>query len=88
MAHSIELRTYIVQRILLSKRKGKSYCRIVDILGEEGHTVTKSGMCSFLKRYKERESIRRKPGTDTKSKKNSNFLKLVDSYRADDKASL
>ena len=67
-----------------SKRKGKSYRRIVDILGEEGHTVTKSGICSFLKQYGERGSILRKPGTGTKSKNNSNILELVDSHMEQD----
>ena len=59
-----------------------SYCWIVDILGEEGHTVTKSGICSFLKRYKERGSILRKPRRGAKSKKNSDIRKLVVSYGA------
>ena len=77
MVHSIELHC---STNLFFKRKGKSYRRIVDILGEEGHTVTKSGICSFLKQYKERGSILRKPGTGMKSKKNSNIIKLVDSH--------
>ena len=87
MADSIELHC---STILLFKRKRKSYRWIVDILGEVGHTCTKSGICSFLKRYEERGSILRKPGTGTKSKKkNSNILELVDFHmEQDDETSL
>ena len=73
--HSIELH---YSTNFAFKHKGKSYRWIVDILGEEGHTVTKSGICSFLKRYKERGNILRESRTGTKSKKNT--LELVDSH--------
>ena len=77
MVYSIELHCSTNSAF---KRKGKSYRRIVDILGKEGHTVTKSGICSFLKRCEELRSILRKPGTGTKCKKNLDILKLVDSH--------
>ena len=66
------------------KRKGNSYCQIVDILGKKGHTAIMSGICSFLKQYKERGNILGKPGMGTKSKKNPDILKLVDSHMEQD----
>ena len=65
--------SYIKQRILFLKRKGKTYRQIIEILNDEGHSVTKAGISSFLKRYEEREGILRKPGTGKASKKTMKF---------------
>ena len=81
--------SYVKQRILFLKCKGKTYRQIIDILNDEGHSVTKSDISGFLKRHEECGSILRKPGTGKASKKNEAILKFVDSQmERDDEASL
>ena len=61
----------------------------MDILGQEGSTVTKAGRCGFLQCYEESGSILRRSGMGTTSKKNADILILVDSQmEQDDKTSL
>ena len=81
--------SYIKQRILFLKHKGKTYRQIINILKDEGHSVTKSGISGFLKRHEECGSILRKPGTGKASKKNEAILKFEDSQmEQDDEAPL
>ena len=78
--------TYVKQRILFYRRSGKSYADIVRRLSIEGHRVTKSGICNFLKNYKQRgtEGKARKPGTGSASKINEEIRRLIDARMEED----
>ena len=45
--------SYVNQRILFLKRKGKTYRQIIAILNDGRYSVTKAGISGFLKRYEE-----------------------------------
>ena len=66
------------QRILFHHHHGKSYHGIVKILAIEGHSVTKAGICKFLRRFRETGCVERKAGMGKASKKTPDLLRKVD----------
>ena len=74
------------QRILYYRRPlGETYQRIVTLLAEEGHKVTKPAVFKFCRHFKETGSIKRAPGTGKKSKFTDEAAQIVEGQmQADD----
>ena len=77
---------YTKQRILSFHWKGSKVSEIVEYLVLEDHIrVSKHGIRSFIRRYKESGTIARKPGSGMPPKLSPAIQKLIeDTMRADD----
>ena len=80
--------SYVKQRILFLKRKGKTYRRIISILKDEKYSVTKAGISGLLNRYEElREHAQNLKKRARLPKERRNLEVRVFQIEADDNAS-
>ena len=70
--------SYKQQRILFFSGLGYKSTSIVRVLREEGLIVSKSAVVRFLKKYKETETICRRPGSGRPSKITPEVLRIVE----------
>ena len=80
--------SYVKQRILFLKGKGKTYRQIIAILNDERYSVTKAGISGLLNRYEElrehAQSVKKMARLPTERR---NLEVRVFPIEADDKAS-
>ena len=77
---------YVKWRILFYCCSGKSYEfeGIVRNLAEEGHAATKTGVCKFLRCYKETGTIARAPGSGHVSEMTAEAKRVVEEQMEQD----
>ena len=69
---------YTKQRIVFYSNLGPTACRITKELRQEGYRTTRQGVAKFLKRYRSRGSIARKPGSCRPTKITQEVLSIVE----------
>ena len=69
---------YTKQRIVLYSNIGLTACRITKELRQEGYRTTRQGVAKFLKWYRSRGSIARKPGSCCLTKITQEALSIVE----------